>query len=244
MNKTLTVLLDPNLAKHGISVVFLLVSGEPRADIGQRCRHLWQATQEAFVRACPPQDALGHPHLQGYRDLHRTIGVTDERLIPSPESMIRLLLAHQSLQSLGEMIDLYNAISLKHLVSAGAHDAEKLGQRLALAINQPGITFRPLGQKKRQRLPANEYSYVTDGQRAICRLECKQAHETKIRAETRSWLFVLQGNANISLASLELAKRGLLAALQNSLHSPLIDQTTLCQNSLSATLTLSPKGVD
>jgi len=174
MKKSIHVNLDPALAQRGISVVFMLAQGRLSSRAEEVLSQNWLRVQTEFRAAHRLATVLNHPHLEAYRKLHLGLGMSDSNLVPSPESLIRKLFQTDRLQSLGPTVDLYNSISLQHLVSIGAHAAEKLGGRVSLAMNNSEIRFRPLGQKKKLSLPANEYSYQTENNRALCRLEWKK----------------------------------------------------------------------
>jgi hypothetical protein len=262
MAPSITVSLDATLAQRGIAVVFVLASGQVCASAAQTCAANWERAQADLKAISRPEKIFTHPHLQGYKDLHAGLGLDlgvaasmrgqlerelklavpqnrERPLTPSPESLIQILLRDGALRTLGTIVDLYNTVALTHLISAGAHDADKLGKNVALTMNTGEIDFRPLGQKKKQRLPLNEYSYTTDEHRAICRLECKQANETKLRPETSRWLFILQGNANISLDKLDLARQNLTDALAASISELKLSCATLDSTKLNGSLMLA-----
>ena len=206
MTKLLSVSIDQELADRGVSVIFALATGKLRTGTAAQGEKLWRKAQHDIDLST----VFAHPHLRAYRDLHHQFGIDDPALIPSPESLIHAFKEKGVLHSLGPIIDFYNSISLNHLISIGAHDADKLGRCVKLSKNKGSEKFRPLNQKKKILLPANEYSYKTDCSRAVCRLECKQAHETKLRENTTRWLFILQGNCNITGEALLNASNDLM----------------------------------
>ncbi len=238
IEKSINVNLDSALAQSGISVVFMLAQGRLSSHAEEVLSQNWLRVQTKFRAVHTLATVLNHPHLEAYRKLHSGLGISESNIVPSPESLIRKLFQTERLQSLGPIVDLYNSISLQHLVSIGAHDAEKLGGRVSLAMNNSEIRFRPLGQKKKLSLPANEYSYQTENNRAICRLECKQANETKLRPDTNSWFFILQGNQNIGPDILAEACESLTQLLKTHLEAHCFSTAMLHGSILSANLTL------
>ena len=240
MTKTLNVFLDDGLAKLGVKVCFVLASGTLKQQAALLSQRLLDLVQPSLANP----GVLDHPHLRGYRTLHAHFGIDDKSLIPAPESLINIYLSQGRLRTLGPIVDLYNAIALKHLISAGAHDATKLGDTTMLSINRGFERFKPLGQKKKITLPASEYSYKTDHDRPICRLECKQANETKIRADNTCWLFVLQGNAAVSTQGLRAARDDLVGELVALTHHCTFDSQLLSARTLSGLLRIAPSEVN
>ena len=240
MRKTIELNLDPVLADAGVNVYFLLAAGTVRDDASTLSLIAWKDAQASIC----PETTLVHPHLRGYRNLHRHFQVEDESLIPAPESLIKTYLELGSLRSFGTIVDLYNTVSLNHLISTGAHDANLVGNVVGLTKNLGVERFRPLGQKKKLTLPANEYSYKTDLGRPICRLECKQANDTKLRGDTEKWLFILQGNAEITSTALQSAGRALIGKLEQLTVNCRWDSELLDSDKLDGQLELAAESVD
>ena len=219
MSHTIRLSLESELAEAGVSVAFVLASGEIKNGAAESSSALWRQTQTSLIEIHERDKLLAHPHLRGYHALHERFNVSDPELTPSPESLLRLLFEKKTLRSLGTIVDIYNSISLQYLISIGGHNAQQLGGELKLAVNHEPVRFRPLGQKKKITLPTHEYSYRTTDDRAVCRLECRQANETKIKEDTAVWLFILQGNAQIEphklLASSEILTAELAARSSN-----------------------------
>ena len=238
MSHTIKLSLGSDLAEAGISVLFVLAAGELNSGAAESAAKLWRDAQASIMQHHTSEELLAHSHLAGYRALHDRFRITEPQLIPSPESLLRILFEEKALRSLGTIVDIYNSISVQHLLSVGGHNARKLGAELKLAINQDGVRFRPLGQKKKITLPPHEYSYRTDAERVICRLECRQANDTKIKEDTTMWLFILQGNAQIEREKLLAGGAALTAALAPRISNFRCHQCLLGTGSLQGNLSI------
>ena len=240
MHKIINLTLDPLLADKGVNALFLLATGTIREEASTLSGIAWENAQASIN----PDVSLGHPYLRGYRNLHRLFEINDESLVPAPESLIKAYLQHGTLRSFGSMIDLYNTVSLNHLISAGAHDADQLGNSVELSRNLGTEKFRALGQKKKLTLPENEYSYKTNLGRPICRLECKQSNDTKLREKTKKWLFVLQGNGEITASALHAAGGDLIKSLEELTVTCCWDSELLDAAKLTGRLEIVTESVD
>ena len=202
---TIELGLAPQVAAAGVQVAYLLVGGlDNRADdnaFADEFRNL----QEAIVREHSLATVRGDPRIAGYRRLHETFGVEDAAMTASPESNFRVLFEHNALRPLNLIVDIYNFVSLKYRISAGAHDLEKIPGAVELKITRGDERFVPLGRSKPEAIPAGEYAYVDDDGEVLCRLECRQSEKTKIEPTTRNALFILQGHAEISVAAMTQA---------------------------------------
>jgi DNA/RNA-binding domain of Phe-tRNA-synthetase-like protein len=152
------------------------------------------------------------------------VGITENSLIASPESIIKILLKHKSLRSINPIVDTYNYISIKNKVSIGAHDMEHIKGNVELRLTNGNELFIPLGKDKPQAINSGEYCYIDDSNEVICRLDCRQCDKTKTSNNTRSCLFIIQGNESTSLDLLHSTANQLLnlfthTEVNRTLHS-------------------------
>jgi hypothetical protein len=91
------------------------------------------------------------------------------------------------------VVDCYNLVSARTLLSLGGHDLDKLATPVTLRRFTAEDVFTPLGKTEERRLPG-EYGYVDPRGRVICRLEVLQGDYSKTTKETRNAFFILQGN--------------------------------------------------
>ncbi len=159
-------------------------------------------------------DLSKDPILQGFEELHKSAGCLDSKLVPSPQSLISLLLKNGSLPQINLLVDIYNCISISSRLSLGAHDAEQLGNKISLCIAKGTETFIPLGKNKLEKINSGEYCYMQDDN-VICRLECRQADATKITLDTKDVLFIIQGNENTTPSYLEKVMQDLYSSVTN-----------------------------
>jgi DNA/RNA-binding domain of Phe-tRNA-synthetase-like protein len=132
-----------------------------------------------------------HPAIEEYHRVHQQIGVTGEP--PSPEKLVLYIRRHRDLNALTAVVDCYNLVSARTLLSLGAHDLDKLATPVTLRRFTAEDVFVPLGKTEERRLPG-EYGYVDPLGRIICRLEVLQGDYSKTTRESRNVFIILQGN--------------------------------------------------
>lgn len=150
-----------------------------------------------------------HPILTEYERVHRLFGVADEPA--APEKILRYVRRHQDLMPAGAVVDCYNLVSAKTLLSIGAHDLAKLETPITLRPIRPGDSFVPLGETEPLSC-SGEYGYVDPSGQVICRLEVLQGEGTKVEPRSRDVVFFLQDNGAFEPGRL-LAGAWLLAEL-------------------------------
>lgn len=138
-----------------------------------------------------------HPALREYERVHRLFGVADERA--APEKLLQYVRRHQDFTATGAVVDCYNIVSAKTLLSIGAHDLAKLKTPVTLRRVEPSDVFIPL-EETAPRSCAGEYAYVDPEGGIICRMEVLQGDYSKVDARSRDVVFFLQGNAELGPA--------------------------------------------
>lgn len=135
--------------------------------------------------------------LNGFRDLHTAVGVSNRKHVSSPENLTELILAGRNLPSINPIVDTYNIISLQTRLALGAHDISRLEGPVALRLTNGTEDFTPLGSPEKKVIGVGEYAYIDEGcNEVICRLETRQCEKTKVGGSSKSCLFLVEGNRN------------------------------------------------
>ena len=201
---------DPSLE---IPVAFLLVRGLTRDRPAQGVDRAL-ADFVAEVLATSTYEALAAtPELAGYRDLHARFGKTGRQYLAAPESLYKLLFKRGAWRAVDPLIDAYTLVSLQTRVSIGAHDAARLRLPLRLQPTVGGERVLLIGEASPIALSANEYGYRDADGQLLGRMACRQAEATKVTADTREVIFILQGHAALSAQQLRVTADKLAQAL-------------------------------
>jgi len=152
-----------------------------------------------------------HPHIAPWREAYRKFGAKPKDHPSSIENLVRRALKGQPLPSINPLVDLYNAISLRHLVPAGGEDLDRIEGDVLLtlaAANEPPVLL--LGESEPRPPKPGEVIYRDDAG-AICRRwNWKEADRTKLTAATRNAVLVIEslppvGRDAVARAAEELA---------------------------------------
>ena len=181
----------------GIQVAYLLISEIDHSFFTESLKNEIAHFYRKFSSALTREEINNDPHIAGYRELHKQVGVKSKSLVASPESLIKILQKHNSLRPINYIVDTYNYIAIKNRVSIGAHDTTLINGNVELKIVNGKELFIPLGGTDPQAVNAGEYCYVDDSNEIICRLDCRQCNKTKTSENTKSCLFIIQGNKYI-----------------------------------------------
>ena len=143
------------------------------------------------ARAIGEGDLAAHPAVAPWREAYRRFGVKPSRHRSSIEGLLRSVHAGGP-RSIGPLVDLYNAVSLRHLLPCGGEDLDAVEGDLRLTLAVGGESFTPLGSAEDSPPAAGEVVYA-DEAGIVCRAwNWREAERTKLTEETTRAVLVIE----------------------------------------------------
>lgn len=181
----------PNLLEMGLSVAALVARNVDNTRTAPEQIAYRRAAGRRLAAFWKNRSITAHPAIREYHRLHERFGAVGEP--PAPEKLVTYVRRNRDFTASGAVVDCYNIVSARTLLSIGAHDLEKLATPVRLRLTTPADVFVPLGETEPQPL-SEEYAYVDPQGSIICRLDVLQCEQTKTTRESRDIAFFLQGN--------------------------------------------------
>lgn len=103
-----------------------------------------------------------HPRIRPWRTAFSKLGISGSKFPSSIESMARRILRGDPFPTVNPLVDLYNSISLKHLVPMGGHDLDPLTGNILLGFAEGREPFTPMGGGEKMTVPRGELVYRDD----------------------------------------------------------------------------------
>ena len=162
------------------------------------------------------QPATRHPHIASWREVYRSFGTKPSDYRPSAEALVRRTIKTGKLPVINTAVDLYNVVSVKHIIPMGGFDADKVEGDIYLRVSDGGETFTPLGASKQEETYSGEVVYADDARILTRRWNFRDADETKITSETRNLVMFIDASSEIKLENVESALDELLHLLEDA----------------------------
>ena len=135
-----------------------------------------------------------NPKIDCWRKAYSLFGAKPKENLSSVENLYKLVLKGAEVRQINMLVDLYNLISLKHMVPLGGEDLDKVHGNIKLTIagaNEPAVLL--LGDKDPRQPHEGEVIYKDDIS-AICRrFNWREADRTKLTRETKNVILVAEG---------------------------------------------------
>ncbi|MER5217037.1 phenylalanine--tRNA ligase beta subunit-related protein [Streptomyces sp. NPDC002838] len=156
------------------------------------------------------------PHMAAWREVYTAFGSKPSRTRNSAEALAKRALSEAGLPRINLLVDLYNAISVAHLIPVGGEDIDRIqgGMRLVRATGDEDFPTVADGEEVVEHPDAGEVVWRDEAGVTCRRWNWRQGPRTRLTEETVSGIFLLEGLAPMPVADVEAAAAELAELLE------------------------------
>lgn len=182
---------------------------------------------ETFVRQQGETDWTSHPHLQEWMAAYAAFGAKPKRTSPSVLALIKR--AGIGLPRIDPVTDLYNAVSVTHVLPIGGENLEAYVSAPRLDVAQGGEPFDTIecGELALDAALSGEVIWRDDRGVTCRRWNWRQCVRTRIDGKTRTAIFLLEALGAMSDEELLAAGAELSAGLRRLFPDVVLGQRLL-----------------
>ncbi len=149
--------------------------------------------EAALVESFREGSVTEHPRIAPWREAYRKFGAKPKKHHSSIESLARRARKGDTLRSINKLVDVYNVVSLRHIVPVGGEDLDRIeGDIILIRAGDNEVPVKLLGEAEERSPLAGEVIYKDD-RGAICRRwNWKEAERTKLTEETQRAVLVIE----------------------------------------------------
>lgn len=156
-----------------------------------------------------------YPAIVPYRNAFTALGFNPNKFMCSVEALCKRVMKGAALPTVNPVVDLGNALSLRHILPMGAHDMGKLGSGdLEVRFSTEEDSFLPFGETETEHPGAGELVYASGHTIKTRRWIWRQSEDGKIDASSSDIIFPIDGFTNDNLAAVTTAQQELAALLR------------------------------
>ncbi|MFD7439579.1 B3/4 domain-containing protein [Streptomyces sp. NPDC059861] len=169
------------------------------------------------------------PHMAAWREVYTAFGSKPSRTRNSAEALAKRALTDAGLPRINVLVDVYNAISVAHLIPVGGEDIDRIqgGMRLVRATGDEDFVTVTGGVEAVERPDAGEVVWRDDVGVTCRRWNWRQGPRTRLTEATVSGVFLLETMAPMPVAEAERAAAELAGLLEKfspgariTMHTP------------------------
>jgi DNA/RNA-binding domain of Phe-tRNA-synthetase-like protein len=173
--------LLPDLT-FGVVIAKGLDNTRPSGEIDQ----LLEQAVEELKKNFAGDKAQDHPRVKPWRTAFTKLGISGSKFPSSVESMARRVLKGDPFPKINALVDLYNSVSLKHLVPMGGHDLDTLHGNISLRFAEGWEPFIPMGGGEVITVPKGELVYRDDAEVLTRNWVWRQCEKDKATEKTKN----------------------------------------------------------
>jgi DNA/RNA-binding domain of Phe-tRNA-synthetase-like protein len=151
------------------------------------------------------------PHMAAWREAYSAFGAKPSRTRNSAEALAKRALSDAGLPRINALVDVYNAVSVAHLIPVGGEDADHIqgGMQLVRSGGDEDFVTVAAGEQVVEHPDAGEVVWRDDSGVTCRRWNWRQGTRTRLTEDSVNALFLLEGMAphcDLQAAGTELAE--------------------------------------
>ncbi|MFD7876500.1 B3/4 domain-containing protein, partial [Streptomyces sp. NPDC059766] len=156
------------------------------------------------------------PHMAAWREVYTAFGSKPSRTRNSAEALARRALTDAGLPLVNLFVDLYNAVSVAHLIPVGGEDVDRIqgGMSLVRATGDEDFATVSGGEESVEHPDAGEVVWRDEAGVTCRRWNWRQGPRTRLTETTTSGIFLLEGMAPMPPSDVEAAATELAELLE------------------------------
>ena len=156
------------------------------------------------------------PHMAAWREIYTAFGSKPSRTRNSAEALAKRALSEAGLPRINVLVDVYNAISVAHLIPVGGEDTDHIrgAMRLVRATGDEDFVTASGGEEVVEHPDAGEVVWRDDTGVTCRRWNWRQGPRTRLTEESTAAVFLLESLAPMPVADVEAAGAELAELLQ------------------------------
>lgn len=162
------------------------------------------------------QKASSHPHIAAWREEFKNFGAKPSKYLCSIEALLSRILKGQEIPNINLLVDIYNAVSIKHVLPVGGENLDRITSDLILTLatgEEPFVTNQ--NDETVVDFPSPNEVVWADSSGITCRRwNWRQCQRTQLTVDTCNAYFVLDCLPPYTTSSLKEAGQDLLENIQ------------------------------
>lgn len=133
------------------------------------------------------------PKISAWKDAFRTFGAKPKKYSCSVENLYRMILEGVQLKHINKIVDIYNYISLKHMIPVGGDDTNKIDGDITLRFATGEEPFIRLNSEEVDHPKEGEVIYADDKEVLCRRWNWRECDKSKMTEQTKNIALVVEG---------------------------------------------------
>ncbi len=145
-----------------------------------------------------------NPKINAWRKAYSLFGAKPKKYKCSVENLYRMILDGIELKPINKVVDIYNYISIKHIVPVGGDNIDNVDGDIILKFAKGSETFRELNSDSDTNPKEGEVVYADDNEVLCRRWNWRECEKSKMTEKTENVALVVEGLAPLTKEDVRL----------------------------------------
>ncbi len=156
-----------------------------------------------------------NPRIGAWRKAYSSFGAKPKKYKCSVENLYRMILEGIELRHINKIVDIYNYISIKHMIPVGGDDIDKVDGDITLKFALGNETFTKLDSQEIENPKEGEIVY-TDSKEVLCRRwNWRECDKSKMTEDTKNVTLAVEGLPPVTNEEVKTILKELSELVQN-----------------------------
>lgn len=156
-----------------------------------------------------------NPRIGAWRKAYSSFGAKPKKYKCSVENLYRMLLEGIELRHINKIVDIYNYISIKHMIPVGGDDIDKVDGDITLKFALGNEPFTKLNSQEIENPKEGEIVY-TDSKEVLCRRwNWRECDKSKMTEDTKNVTLAVEGLPPVTNEEVKTILKELSDLVQN-----------------------------
>ena len=174
-----------------------------------------------------------NPKIDAWRKAYSSFGAKPKKYKCSVENLYRMILDGIELKHINKVVDVYNYISIKHIIPMGGDDLDKIDGNITLKFAQGNEPFTELNSEETKNPKEGEVIYADDKEVLCRRWNWRECNKSKMTEDTKNVALVVEGLSPFTKEEIEKIVKELAELVQKYCNGEI--KTYILNNELKET---------
>ncbi len=177
----------------GLNIGILSVKGINNKETNQEVIDLIRKEESRIKGNFDKATLAENPKIGAWRKAYSSFGAKPKKYKCSVENLYRMILDGIELKPINKIVDLYNYISIKHMIPVGGDNVDKIEGNIVLTLAKGGEKFEQLNSKEIKHPKEGEVVYQDDKEVLCRRWNWRECDKSKMTEDTENVTLVVEG---------------------------------------------------
>ncbi len=177
----------------GLNIGLVVAKGIDNTGVNDGVMNLIKEKEKEIKENFSRETLSENPKINAWRQAYSSFGAKPKKYKCSVENLYIMILEGIELKHINKIVDLYNFISIKHMIPVGGDDIDKVDGNITLKIAKGDEPFKELNSDEIKNPKDGEVVYA-DNKEVLCRRwNWRECNKSKMTEQTKNVALVVEG---------------------------------------------------